>query len=300
MSTRPSLDDLELFVEVARSRGFTKAGAALGMPASTLSRRVSRLEKSVGVRLLNRTTRQVALTEAGAVYYERCRLIVEEARVAHELLLEETRLPQGRLRVSLPSTLALAFLQEPLREFSIQYPDIECECDLSIRKIDLQSDGFDLVVRVTETPDSSIVSRTLGTLALGLYASADYLEKHGTPTTPLDLAMHECLRASSQREDTVWELHDASGQTRSVRVRGRIMVNQVMMLRRLAELGGGIVPLSIQDMSGSPLVRVLPEWSFSPLHLVALFPSRMMPVRTRVFLDFLVRHVGDVKLLMGG
>ncbi|WP_323012061.1 LysR family transcriptional regulator [Castellaniella sp.] len=294
---KPSLDNLELFVEVARSRGFTRAGAVLGLPASTLSRRITQLEKSIGVRLLNRTTRKVALTEAGAVYFERCRLIVEEARVAHELLQEETRLPRGHLRVSLPSGLVLEFLQDALHDFSRQYPDIECEYDLSIRKIDLQMDGYDVVVRIAQLPDSSIVSRTLGTLTLGLYASRDYVQTHGVPATPMDLAMHDCLRTSTQREDSVWHLHNASGHMQPVRVRGRIAVNQVLMLRQLIRAGAGIGQLPIHGMEGSALVRVLPEWVFEPKHLVALFPSRMMPARTRVFLDFLAQRLSKVQAL---
>ncbi|MFT0534418.1 LysR family transcriptional regulator [Castellaniella hirudinis] len=293
------MDDLELFVEVARNRGFTRAGAVLGMPASTLSRRITQLEQSIGVRLLNRTTRKVGLTEAGAVYYERCRLIVEEARVAHELLQEETSLPRGLLRVSLPSSLVQTCLQDALLDFARQYPDIECEYDLSIRKIDLQTDGYDVVVRVAQPPDSRVVSRKLGELALGLYASRDYLRAHGQPQTPTDLAMHDCLRSSTQREDAIWHLRQASGQTQSVRVRGRIAVNQVLVLHHLIGLGAGIGLLSINH-AGAGLVRVLPDWSFEPKPLVALFPSRMMPARTRVFLDFLAQRLGRVETLHPG
>lgn len=294
----PSLDDIEVFVEVARSHGFTRAAEALDMPASTISRRITQLEKSIGVRLLNRSTRKVMLTEAGAAYFSRCQHIVEEARIAHEMLVAEARDPRGRLRVSMPSSLAMAILQESLWEFSQRYPEIECEYDLSIRRINLHSDPYDIVIRVAHPQDSGIVSRRLGTITRGLYASADYLREHGVPTKPADLAVHECLRTSTDRGDSVWQLFARSGQERQVRVKGRIALNHVVLLRRMAESGAGIVPLSVQDTSSGRLTRVLPDWEFEPLPLVALFPSRMMPARARVFIDFLAERLARVHIFM--
>lgn len=297
----PSLNDIELFVEVARSSGFTRAGEVLGMPASTISRRISQLEKSVGVRLLNRSTRQVVLTEAGAAYFGRCRHIVEEARIAHEALLDDAQQPRGHLKVSLPSSLALAFLQRALPEFSRRYPEIECEYDLSVRKIDVQADGFDVVIRASHLPDSGIVSRRLGTLSLGLFASAEYLRLHGVPDDPTDLSGHQCLRASAGREDSVWKLWSSLGEERQVRIGGRIAMNHVLMLRHMAVQHAGIVPLSVRaNQYEDDLVRVLPAWSFEAIPMVALFPSRMMPARTRAFLDFLDEQLAHVAILGGG
>ena len=295
----PSLNDIELFVEVARGGGFTRAGEALDMPASTLSRRISVLEKSIGVRLLNRSTRKVSLTEAGAAYFARCQHIVEEARIAHEMLVDEASHPRGRLKVSMPSTLAMSLLSDALREFSLRYPEIECEYDLSIRRINLQSDPYDVVIRVGEPPDSGVVSRRLGTLVLGLYASRAYLDARGVPASPADLARHECLRSSTDRGDSLWMLFAGDGREQQIRVRGRIALNQVLMLRRMGESGMGIVPLSIQDMKGGGLVRVLPDWSFAPMPMVALFPSRMMPARARVFIDFIKERLARVEILAG-
>jgi DNA-binding transcriptional LysR family regulator len=281
------------------SQGFTRAGEALDMPASTISRRISALEKSIGVRLLNRSTRKVSLTEAGAAYFARCQHIVEEARIAHEVLMDETSNPRGRLKVSMPSTLAMSLLSNALREFSLRYPEIECEYDLSIRRINLQSDPYDVVIRVGEPPPSGIVSRRLGTLVLGLYASREYLNAQGAPASPADLARHECLRATAERVDSIWTLFSGDNQEQRVRVRGRIALNQVLMLRRMGEAGMGIVPLSIQDMKGGGLIRVLPGWSFAPVPMVALFPSRMMPARARVFIDFVKERLADVDILSG-
>ncbi|TAN27309.1 MAG: LysR family transcriptional regulator [Castellaniella sp.] len=296
----PSLNDIELFVEVARSQNFTRAGEALNMPASTVSRRLSQLEKSIGVRLLNRSTRKVALTPAGATYFERCRPIVEQARIAHEMLVENAQEPRGRLRVSLPSSLALAFLQSTLSEFSRRYPEIECEYDLSVRKIDLQTDGFDVVIRASQLADSGIVSHRLGVLRLGLFASPAYLQSHGTPQSPEDLVDHECLRTGTGREDSSWTLYSAHGEQRKVHVHGRMAMNHVLMLRHMAEMDAGIVPMSVRDrhISGR-LVRILPQWTFKPVPLVALFPSRLLPARARVFIDFLNEQLTHAPFLVG-
>jgi len=295
----PSLNDIELFVEVARGSGFTRASEALNMPASTISRRITQLEKSIGVRLLNRTTRKVSLTEAGAAYFARCQHVVEEARIAHEMLVDGACNPRGHLRVSMPSSLALSVLSEDLQEFSQRYPEIECEYDLSIHRINLLADPYDVVIRVGQPPDSGVVSRRLGTIVLGLYASQDYLDEHGVPAGPADLARHECLRSTSTRGDSVWELFADDGSTQQVRVSGRVTVNQVLMLRRMAELGVGIVPLSIRD-EREGLIRVLPDWTFAPKPMVAMFPSRMMPARARVFVDFIKDRLTETPLLASG
>ncbi|NYT37032.1 LysR family transcriptional regulator [Allopusillimonas soli] len=285
-----SLNDIALFVEVARGRSFTRAADTLNMPASTISRRISELERSIGVRLLNRSTRKVELTEAGALYFERCQHIVEEARIAHEQLLEGAQQPKGLLRMSIPSSFALSFLPDAIKEFSQRYPEIECEYDLSIKPIDLVTEPYDIVIRMSRLPDSGVVARQLGLVRLGLYASDDYLEKHGVPRTPAQLARYECLRASTSREDSIWHLRSGE-RMEHVHVKGRIAVNNVAMLTRMAVRGAGIVPLSSHRLAHSTeadtLRRILPEWEFETIPLVALFPSRLMPLRARVFIDFL-------------
>lgn len=285
-----SLDDIALFVAVARHKSFTRGAHALDMPASTLSRRISQLERCIGVPLLKRSTRRVELTEAGSVYFERCQRIVEEARMAHEQLVEAARLPKGRLRISMPSSFALMFMPAVILEFTEKYPDIECEYDLGIRPLDLVLDPVDILIHIGKARDSSLVSRQLGSVQLGLYASSGYLSRHGVPATPADLSRHECLRLSASREDSIWRLY-RDGAMEEVPVRGRLAINNVMMLSHMAGLDAGIVPLSVHHLAHwgntRPLTRLLPEWEFAPIPLMALFPSRLMPARTRAFIDFL-------------
>lgn len=286
----PSLDDIALFVEVAKTRSFTRAAQSLNMPASTLSRRISALERYIGVRLLKRSTRKVELSEAGCVYFERCRHVVAEARIAHEELVEATQQPKGRLRISMPSSFALMYMPTLLRDFSRQYPEIDCECDLGIQPVDLLAESFDVVIRFGRQPDSGVVSRQLASTNLQLYASAEYLARHGAPAAPADLARHECLRASASKDDSTWELNSGA-VVQKVPVWGRLTVNNVAMLSHMATLGMGIVPLPHARVAAAAatgeLVRVLPQWEFSAIPLLALFPSRLMPAKTRVFIEFL-------------
>ncbi len=296
----PSLNDIALFVEVAKSRSFTRAAAALDMPASTLSRRISQLERFIGVRLLNRSTRKVTITEAGAVYFERCQHIITEARIAHEQLTQTAQQPKGRLRISMPSSFALTYMPQAVQEFGRLYPEISCEYDLGIQPIDLQADPFDIVIRLGQPPDSRVVSRLLAYAKFGLYASPEYLDKHGTPKCPGDLARHECLCASTSKEDSIWHLRTATREA-EVAVKGQVAINNLAMQTHLAALGAGIVPASTHSLARSDdarnLVRILPEWELQAIPLVAMFPSRMMPAKTRAFIDFMIDKLAHPETL---
>lgn len=286
------LNDIALFVEVAKRKNFSHAAEALGIPSATLSKRVTELERRIGLQLLTRTTRRIELTEAGALYFERCRHIIEEARVAHEQLHDMAALPRGRLRVSMIASLAHLVLPVVMREFTEQYPDIECEFDLSGRPLDPISNPFDLVLRAGQQPDSSLISRQLMLMNHYLYASQDYLARHGQPLTPADLSHHDCLRfPASEGPSSDWMLHSGERVAR-VSVFGRLIANNMGMLARLAARGMGIVPLPVfhtmeKAIAGIGLVRVLPDWSLTPVPLFALLPSRTIPAKTRAFLDFI-------------
>ncbi|MGP1666683.1 MAG: LysR family transcriptional regulator [Rhodanobacter sp.] len=292
----PSLDDIGLFTEVARVKSFTHAANALNMPASTLSRRISALEQRIGVRLLQRSTRRVDLTEAGAVYFERCQHIIDEARMAHEELVGITQQPKGRLRISLPSSLAITRLPTIIRDFSVQYPEIECEYNLGIQAVDLLADPFDLVIRYGAPSTPGAIARQLGAARPGLFASQRYLDRHGTPVTPAELAGHQCLRATGSKEDSVWELSSGS-KIEKVAVTGRMTFNNIAMAGCMATLDMGIATLPLICLpnlfNSAPLVRILKDWEFGPIPLFALFPSRLMPAKTRAFIDFLSARMGE-------
>ncbi|WP_233236293.1 LysR family transcriptional regulator [Bordetella sp. LUAb4] len=285
------LNDIALYVEVARRKNFSRAAEVLNMPASTLSRRVGELEKHVGMRLLNRSTRRIDLTEAGQIYYERCRHLVERARVAHEQLTDMASAPKGMLRVSMQSSLAHLFLPVAMAEFTRAYPNIECEFDVSSAPIDPISNPYDVVLRFGKQPDSGLIARQLLSMSCEMYAMPAYLEQHGVPRTPQDLTGHECLRSLIDERHSTWELRRGK-EVEVVQVSGHMSANQSSLLYRLAVSGLGIVALPVFDrlrqaVRESGLVRVLPEWQLAPLPLYALLPSRVLPAKTQAFLSFI-------------
>lgn len=188
------LRDMALFVEVARARSFTKAAERLQMPTSSVSRRVGRLEQQLGIKLFGRTTREVRLTDAGAIYLQRCALLVDEARVAHEDIDAYVRSPRGRLRISVTADFATVFLAPLLVEFRVRHPDITFDIDVSPRRVDLHSEPFDLALRIGALEDSSLVARRLALLRVGLYASPSYIKARGQPKRPQDLTGHSAVR----------------------------------------------------------------------------------------------------------
>lgn len=281
------LNDMALFVEVVKAKGFRGASEVTGIPNSTLSRRISQLEKAIGLRLLHRTTRKVELTEAGQIYFERCKRIVEEARLAHEQLGEMVARPSGVLRVSLPVDFTVTYLAPLLTEFAGLYPGITFDLDLTPRRVDLVSEPFDVAIRMGESESSQLIARPLASLTSYLYASPHYLKVSGVPGSPSDLERHQCLNI--QKAGT-WELNDGV-RTISVAVGGRFMVNSVGLIRRLAALDQGIVlmpeEIVANELGNGQLCRVMPQWKGAPMTVYAVTETRLLPAKTQLFIDFL-------------
>ncbi len=281
------LNDMALFVEVVKAKGFRAAAEATGTPNSTLSRRIQELEKGIGLRLLHRTTRKIELTEAGQIYFERCKRIVDEARLAHEQLGEMLAEPSGVLRASLPVDFAASYLAPLIAEFAALYPKLSFEFDLTPRRVDLVSEPFDLAVRVGESEDSQLIARSLVSLTSRLYAAPAYLEKRAAPTHPSELAEHQCLNI---HKSGTWRLQK-DGQAESIKVSGRFAMNSVSMIRRMATLGAGVLlvpPLIVEaDVRDGSLVPVLSEWRGAPMTIYAMTETRLLPAKTQRFIEFL-------------
>ncbi|WP_233236295.1 LysR substrate-binding domain-containing protein [Bordetella sp. LUAb4] len=285
------LNDIALYVEVARRGNISRAARVLNMPASTLTRRVDELERQLGMRLLSRSRQGVALTEAGQMYYERCQPLIERARMAHVSLQDTVEIPRGKLRISLHGSLADLFLPAVMDEFIRTYPLIECEFDVSAAVIDPARDPCDLALRLGKQPDSSLIARKLGEMSWDLYAAPAYLARHGEPASPQDLVDHECLRSLLEEQNPTWELR-CGPDTQRVEVAGRLTANQAELLFRLAAAGLGIAALPACEqvrgwIEGSGLLRVLPAWRLAPVPLYALTPTRVPSARVRAFLDFI-------------
>ncbi|MEJ6001093.1 LysR family transcriptional regulator [Paucibacter soli] len=288
------LNDMALFVEVVKARGFRGAAEATGVPNSTLSRRIGLLEKAVGLRLLHRTTRKVELTEAGQLYYERCRRIVEEARLAHEQLGDMLAQPSGVLRASLPVDFANIHLAPIITAFAERYPGISFELDLTPRRVDLVTEPFDVAIRMGEQPSSNLVARQIAMLSAQLYASPRYLERCGEPISPEALSQHECL-AFPKVEHWTLQQGDATAQ---VRIGGRFVANGVGMLRRLATLDQGVVLLPrtavAADLEAGRLRPLLADWHAKPLPVYALTETRLLPAKTQRFIEFVRDRLAEM------
>jgi len=291
------LNDMSLYVEVVKAMSFRRAAEAVGIPNSTLSRRITALEKAIGLRLLHRTTRKIELTEAGVLYFERCKRIVDEARLAHEQLGEMLARPSGVLRASLPEGFANIFLAPLIAEFARRYPGISFEFDQTARCVDLVTEPFDVAIRMGEPPISNLIARPIASLARNLYASPRYLQRAGEPSHPLELSRHECLRPRTA-EANVWALHPTGKKAGAVEVRvgGRFLLNSVVMLQRLATLDLGIAVLAedvvADDVAAGRLRRVLPHWRATPVSVHAVTETRLLPAKTQHFIDFLRERLG--------
>jgi DNA-binding transcriptional LysR family regulator len=289
------LNDMALFVEVVKAKGFRGAAEVIGMPNSTLSRRISALEKSIGLRLLHRTTRKIELTEAGQIYFDRCRRIVDEARLAHEQLGEMLTQPGGVLRVSFPVDFAETYLAPMLAGFARHYPGINFDFDFTPRRVDLVSEPFDVAIRIGESENSHLITRHLTSLQTGLYASPGYLQRAGEPGEPAELARHECLNVL---KTAAWSLH-AGQQTEKVAVSGRFVLNSISMLRRLATLDMGVILLPEEivadELASGRLRRLLPQWQGTPVPVHAITETRLLPAKTQRFIEFLREHLAQRK-----
>ena len=285
------MHDMTLFVEVARTGNFSRASLNLGVPGATLSRRVAAMERDFGVRLFDRTTRRVELTEAGRRHFERCGRLVDEARLAQEALRETAVQPSGHVRLSMPVDLGVAAVGPLLTEFSRQYPAITFDLDLSPRNTDLVGEHVDVAIRLGTVKNDKLVARRIGSVDQKLFAAPGYLALHGKPTQPADLVKHECVLLRSAQRQALWRLQgDADAE--EVLVTGRFMTNNVGLMRVLAERGMGIAVLDPslvrEALASGSLVQVLPEWSAPRLPLHAVMSSRMQPASVRALLDFLV------------
>lgn len=288
-------DDLILFARVVDAGSFSQAAERCGLPKSTVSRRISALERSLGERLLTRTTRQFAITEFGEGMLEHARRLLEEAEAASALAQHRQATPQGTLRVSLPPD----FLQELelvpfLLAFATRYPEVKVEMDLSPRRVDLVAERFDLAIRVAARlpDDATLVARRLLEMRHGLYASPAYLARFGRPLAPADLVSHTGLKLiTSSGEAQHWQLSRADQHWVGAPA-GPIAVNSVGLQRELAAHGLGLVGLSERYAAAfvqkGLLERVLPDWCLPTMTVWAVTPGRrLQPTRVSAFIEML-------------
>jgi len=287
-----NLNDMLIFAEVVQRGGFTAAGDVLGMPKSNVSRTVTRLEAALDVQLLERTTRKQTLTEIGRMYYEHCLRIREEIESALTSIENLTETPRGKLRVSASVTVGQSLIGPHLAEFARTYPEVEVDLRLTNRRVDLIDEGYDVVIRVGESPDSGLISKYLCTQELHLYAAPSYLEEASNKLKkPDDLHHHRCLFMNASSEHVQWTLrsHDTS---QIIEFDPAFACDDFHILQQLASDGLGITQLPDymckEQLQNGQLVRVLDKWIGAEVDFHALVPSRRgVTPKIRVFLDYM-------------
>jgi DNA-binding transcriptional LysR family regulator len=286
-------NDLLIFARVVDEGSFSRAAGRLGLPKSTVSRRVAALEAQLGERLLLRTTRKLTITDFGLAVLEHARHVVEDVAAAASLAHNRQIEPSGRLRVTMPGDLANLVLAPLLAEFVQKYPAITLEVDLSARFVDLVGENFDVAIRMGELrDDASLAARRIAAFTGGLYAAPAYLARRGTPSEPEVLMEHDALRILARTGDPMpWVLIRGDERWEGVPP-GRATANSPELLTRMALDGAGITVINdhfaLPYLQRGELVHVLPDWRLPPVSAWAVFPGRrLMPARTRVFLDAL-------------
>lgn len=290
---------MAVFAQVVHSQGFSAAAQKLGLSKSLVSEAVSELEKSLGVKLLNRTTRRVHVTESGAVFYEHCRHMLDAAEQAQASVARMQSEPQGRLRVTAEVGFATRHLLPAANEFQGKYPKVTIEMVVTGRVVDLAQEGIDLALRIAAQPAPNVVARKLADNRLMLCASPAYLAKHGIPRTLEDLAEHSCLLFPVHSDKGHWKFI-RDGRTRSVAVPSRLVIDDIEGIRYavVSGLGLGILPtfMASADVRAGALAPVLQQYQVVGnlgIYLVYL-PTRFVPRKVRAFVDFLLERFGPV------
>lgn len=286
-----SISDSRVFCRVVEQGSFTAAAEALGLSKGAVSKYVGRLEARLGVRLLNRTTRRLSLTEAGEAFYHRAARAIAELAEAEQEATDRAGRPSGHLRVSAPSFYGAEILSRQLGDFHRRYPDITMELVLENRFVDLVRERFDVAIRIAAPRDSSLVMRKLADIPVVTCAAPAYLEKHGRPETPADLREHACLVYTLAPRPHEWQFRGANGRPYSVPVNGHFHLNDDHVQRQAGLDGLGILrmpKLFVQAaLDNGELVQLWPDDSGPMLSLAAVYPSRHeLPVKVRSLVEF--------------
>nr|WP_211163190.1 LysR family transcriptional regulator [Aromatoleum diolicum] len=285
-----------VFAQVVKAKSFSDAAKRLGVSKSLVSKSVSRLETKLGVRLLQRSTRRLSLTEVGEAYFEHCDRILDELALADSTISRLHMEPRGKLKISASVAFGTLHIAPALADFMAQYPDISVDMTISDRIVDLVDEGYDIALRITTEPALNLVARRLAPIRRKICASPRYLAKHGIPLTPDDLIRHNCLDYTYLNTQGFWHLKGPDGDA-SIPVSGTLRINDDEALSQavLGGLGLALLPTFIvgKDLQAGGLVEVLP--GYGPverfLHAVHL-PDRHLPLKVRAFIEFLSARFG--------
>lgn len=289
-------EQIEAFAAVVEHGGFAAAARALGRDPSVVSRRIDALETRLGVRLLSRTTRRIAVTEVGAAYFKRVQAVLGDLAAADVAAAEGAAAPRGVLRLSLPAAFAQRWIAPWLPDFVAAHPGLQLELVHADHFVDLVAEGFDAAVRIGELADSSLVARRLASFDTVLCAAPGYLARQGAPSAPADLEQHACLTFPKARFWPDWRLTNGADRVLQ-RIAGPIVSDEGEGLLVACRGGAGVMPapewLIARELADGHLVRVLPEWRLDHdggIHVV-LPAGRLVPAKTRVFINRLAQEI---------
>ena len=290
------LQNMQTFIDVVDTGSFTATADKLGLTRAAVSKHVQQLENHLGARLLNRTTRRVALSDIGRAFHDRCIRILadlEEAELAVSALHET---PVGTLNVNAPMSFGTIHLAPAVADFMAAYPELHVTMTLNDRVVDVIEEGFDISLRIGKLADSSLIARNIGTSQAWLCATPNYLEQHGTPLKPGDLKSHRCLHYGYLATGAQWHLEGPEGLT-SVPIRPILCANngEALVSAALHHLGILMTPSFIagRELQAGRLIRVLPDYSPAPLPISLIYPpTRYLSAKVRLFIDFLSSRFG--------
>ena len=293
-----SLTDIAVFVRVVNDGSFTAAAERLGLSKSVVSKYVSRLEAHLGARLLNRTTRRLSLTEVGQVFYDRARVglaDIEDAQTEVSRLMGE---PRGTLRLNTPMSFGVLHLAPLLPEFLRRYPEITVDMNLDDRKVDVIEEGYDLSVRISDMPDSSLIARPVAPCRHVIVAAPRYLERHGIPRTPEELSSHKIVSYRYQESAHNWHFKTADNKAMSVRVSGSLVCNNSLAIRAALIEGAGITrtPTFVvgHDIREGRLIPLLEDYATLELTIFLVYPERRhLSPKVRAFVDFMAERISE-------
>ncbi|MGJ4930625.1 LysR family transcriptional regulator [Bradyrhizobium sp. HKCCYLS2038] len=300
MARLPDFEAMAIFAKVVELRSFAGAAQELSLSKASVSKAVSRLEERLGTRLFNRTSRRLALTDAGQRLSERAAQLLADGEAAETEALAQSLTPRGLVRFAVPMTFGVKKIAPLLPAFLEQYPEVSIDLHMSDATVDLIGEGFDLALRIARLPDSSLVARRLCAMPRYTVAAPSYLKRHGRPTHPMHLAEHKCFGYAYLSTAGVWHYTNAAGEQASVRPAGQLRVNNGEALLPAVLAGLGIADLPdfiVADAIASGEVEVvLKGWSQpeGAMHLV-LPPGGPRPARVEVLSEFLVKELAKGK-----
>ena len=297
------LNDLYLFTLVVNKGSFTAASKAANLTTSRISRRIADLEERLGVRLLHRTTRKLALTAIGEVFYQHCQAMVSEAKAAAEVVEHIQARPRGRVRITCPVFTAQSVLGPIITDFMQRYSEVQISLAATDRLVDLIDEGFDVAIRFRYVPleDSNLVARALGESRSYLVASPAFLDNYGRPSQPADLTRLSSLGKSRRDAAYTWDLKNADGQSSIIPYQPVLESDDWLMIKQAALAGLGIVAmpdeLCQEDVSAGKLEIVLPDWILPSAALHIIYTSRrgLIPA-VRVFIDYVTERLSAICL----